>query len=574
MIDNIFFDIGIIMVVGTAFAYLARLLKQPIITGYVLAGLILGPFLQIITNQSIIVTLSEMGIAFLLFIVGLEIDLRKLKEVGMVSTIGGLTKSLILFSLGYVVVIFAGFRDMSAIYLGLILAFSSTMVVIKVLSDKRELDTLHARIIIGFLIIEDILAIFAMIVLANLDGFSFTLLFEAIWKTAFLFVIARGANKYIFPGLFKFAAKSSELLFLTAVAVTFTFSLLFSELGFSISIGAFVAGISLANLPYVYEIVGKVKSMRDFFSTIFFVSLGMSIVSISKSHIIITVILLLIIWLLKPLIVMFITAFFGYNKRPAFLTAISLAQISEFSLIIVTQGLVLGHISQEVFSIAAIIAVVTMSSTSYFIKYEYSIYSFFKDFLRKFDGFTNGIKHLEYQDKKLAYDVLLVGYDRIGYSIVKKLHILKKHLIVVDYNPEIIKKLIGKNIHCLYGDISDEEILERIDLKGLSMAVSTSPDKRDNKLLIKKVKAVNKKAMLFVTASQVEDALELYDAGADYVIVPHLLGGDHVSLLIEQFGNDIDKLIAHKLGHIEELRDRQSLGHDRPTHQNERHIHH
>jgi Trk K+ transport system NAD-binding subunit len=445
------------------------------------------------------------------------------------------------------------------------------MVVVKILSDKQELDTLHGRIILGFLLMEDLLAVFAISIMSNMGNFTIGLFLLLIWKALLLIVIARGANKYIFPKIFKFAAKSQELLFLSAISVCFLFSLFFASLQFSISIGAFVAGVALANLPYSYEIIGKVKSMRDFFATIFFVSLGMSIVRISFGHIMIAAMLILVVFLLKPLVTLFITAYFGYKKRPAFLTSMSLAQTSEFSLIIATQGLILGHITQELFSIAAIVAIFTMAATSYYIKYEYSIYTKMKKFLSRFEIFSNNKGEIEVETQSKQYDVLLVGYDRMGYSIVKKLHILKKELLVVDFNPEIIKKLHAQNIHAIYGDIGDVEIIDRINLKQLAMAISTSPDKRDNTLLINKTKEVNKRAMVFVTAYRVEDALELYDAGADYVILPHFLGGDHVSVLIERFGNDMDKLIRHKFTHIEELKNRQTLGHDHPIHQHQHH---
>jgi len=385
MIDNIFLDIGLIIIVATFFGFIARIFKQPLIPAYVVAGLVLGPILQIITNKSIIATLSEIGIAFLLFIVGLEIDIKKLKSVGLVSGLGGVIQSVTLFTLGFVVMLFLGFIPMEAAYIGIIIAFSSTMVVIKNLSDRRELDTMHGRLIIGFLLMEDFLAVLAISILGSLNDLTVGLLFVSIGKALLLFLLAWIGNKFIFPGLFKFSAKSKELIFLSAISVCFLFSLFFAYLGFSISIGAFAAGVTLANLPYGFEIIARVKSMRDFFATIFFVSLGTSIVGISRGHILALILLIAIIWLIKPFISVFITTFFGYRKRPAFLASINLAQTSEFSLIIATQGLILGHISQEILSITAILAVITMSATSYFMKYEYKVYYYFSGFLNRFD---------------------------------------------------------------------------------------------------------------------------------------------------------------------------------------------
>ncbi len=564
-LSTLFIDIGLIIIVGTIFGFLAKMLKQPLIPSYVLAGLLLGPILQIITHRGVIDILSEMGIAFLLFIVGLELNVSKLKNVGMVASVGGALQCAILFGIGFVIMMIAGFKYVEAIYIGMIIAFSSTMVVIKILSDKRELDTLHGRIIIGYLLMQDFLAIMALSLLGNLNDLTMWLFFVSLGKAFLLCFFSWFLSKYILPTIFKYSAAVQELLFLTAVSTCFLFSFLSAEvLGFSVAIGAFIGGVSLANLPYSYEIIGKVKSIRDFFSTIFFVSLGMSIVSITKSMILILVLLLIATLLLKPIIILFITAIFGYKARPAFLTSISLAQTSEFSLILATQGLILGHISQEIFSITALLAVLTMTLTSYLMKYEYWFYDLFKGVFGKFDLFTSGKDH-EFLNEKSKYDVLLIGYDRIGYSIVKKLHLLKKKLLVVDFNPEIIKRLIKEKIHCLYGDISDIEILERINLKQMAMVISTSPNKQDNLLLIKKTKEVNKKALIFLTAYKVEDALELYGQKADYVILPHFLGGEHVSLLIESFGDDMDKVIKHRYAHIEELKKRQTLGHSHPA---------
>lgn len=570
--DNIFLDIGVIIMIATLLAYLASLLRQPLIPGYVITGILIGPVLGLITNTSIIQTLSEIGIAFLLFIVGLEIDLRKLKDVSLVSSIGGLISITTLFSFGFIFASVLGFVSIQAVYVGLIIAFSSTMVVIKLLSDKRELGTLHGRIIIGFLLVEDIVAIIALSVLTTSSNFSLMTFSLSLLKGLAIFAVAILASKYAFPVLFKFAAKSQELLFLLAVTICFFFSLLFTLVGFSIIVGAFVAGVSLANLPYNIEIIGKVKSLRDFFSTIFFVSLGMQLMIGSIRIIMIPLaVLVLFIILIKPLIIMFISSFFGYEKRTSFLTGSSLAQTSEFSLIIASLGLVLGHISKEIFTLAVILALTTMTVTSYFIKYEDKIYRMFIPYLRIFDIFAKASSYsLEYLPDKMSGFVLICGYNRIGYSIVKTLKRLEKRLIIVDFNPEIIRALIKRKMPCLYGDVGDIEIIGRLNLKEASMVISTVPTKQDNLLLIKKLKEVNKKAPILVTANQVEEALQLYKAGADYVILPHFLGGEHVSALIKRSAGDIKKLSKTKKSHINELLERRSLGHEHPNHHDTR----
>ena len=263
---------------------------------------------------------------------------------------------------------------------------------------------------------------------------------------------------------------------------------------------------------------------------------------------------------------MFLCSFFGYKSRVGFSTSIALAQISEFSLIIVSQGLILVHISKNILTLTILTTIITMILTSYFIKFDNSLYLKFNRLFKPFDKLTASYKELEYLPKKKKVDVILCGHNRIGYSISRTIINLKKRLFVVDYNPEIIKMLIKKKVPCLYGDISDTEVLERLPFKGTEMIISTVPSSRVNKLLIEKVKEVNKKAIIYVTSSSVEKALDLYESGADYVILPHFLGGEHVSLLIEKFSTNANKIIENKVSHINELKHRKEIGHEHPKH--------
>jgi len=565
--QNMFYDIGLMIVIAAAFAFLVKLIRQPLIPAYVLAGILLGPTLGLITDMGTIKILSEMGITFLLYIVGLEIDFRKLRNVGLVATLGGTIQILVLFSIGLITAAILGFLPMEALYIGIVLSFSSTMVVVKLLSDKRELDTLHGRIIVGILLTEDFYAILALSVLPILNKFSILLLVASILKGIGVVIIAFIASKFLFPHLFKFAAKSQELLFLLSLGVCFLFAALFSYVGFSIVIGAFMAGVTLANLPYNVEIISKVSSLKDFFATIFFVSLGLQLILSSVVKIVIPVILfLLLILFIKPIITLFICSFFGYEKRTSFLTSFSLNEISEFSLIIAAQGLILGQISQEVFSLTVILAITTIVATSYFFNFHDPLYRKALRLLAFFDRFPIAEFELESMPKTVRNHVIICGYNRIGYSIVKKLRSLRKKILVVDFNPEVIKKMIQQNIPSIYGDIGDIELLRRLNLKSAKMVISTVPTMQDNLLLIRQAREYKKDIIIYVTANHIEEALALYDAGADYVILPHFLGGEHVSLLIDAFTGDINKIIENKLNHINELKTRKELGHEHPMH--------
>src|SRR3989338_6047068 len=270
--------------------------------------------------------------------------------------------------------------------------------------------------------------------------------------------------------------------------------------------------------------------------------------------------------LIKPLVVMFICSFFGYKKRTSFLASVSLAQISEFSLIIVAQGLLLGHVSQEIFSLTILLAIITLIFTTYFVKFENRIYDNISKYLDVFDKFSENKEGLEYMPQNKSAEIILCGYNRIGYGIVKTLRRMKKRVLIVDFNPETIKNLIKEKVPALYGDVGDIEILERLKFKKARMVISTIPTEMDNKLLIKIAKKENPSIVVFVTASQINEALELYDAGADYVVLPHFLGGEHLSLLMEDFTGNMGKIIEHKIDHIKELKERRSLGHEHPIH--------
>lgn len=562
--SSLFLQLGIIVIIAAIAAFIFRILKQPSLLAYILVGIVIGPVLKLVTNTEIIESMSAIGIAFLLFIVGMEMDLKKLKTVSLVSTLGGMIQISILFVLGYLVALLLGFLGLEAAYIGLMISFSSTMVVMKLLSDNKELNTLHGRIVLGILLVEDIVAIFALSIMTSINDFSWMLFVSAILKFAFMFGLAYIASKLLFPKLFYYASKSHEqLLLIASVAVCFIFSLAFHYLGFSIAIGAFLAGITLGNLECNLEIISKVKSLRDFFSLIFFVSLGMALsLSALKEMWLLLVILLLIVVIFKPALNMLICSLFKYTKKPSFLSAISLTQIGEFSLILVAQGMALGHVSQELFSLTVILALVTMTVTTYFIKYDRGLYSLLRKPLKIFDRFTTA--GLEYLPKEAKPKILLCGHNRIGYSILKRFKAVKKDILVIDYNPEIISMLVKEGYHCIYGDVTDEEIIEKMNLRQIEMMISTVPELKDSLLLMKKARTANRRMTIIVTASEIDEALKLYQAGADYVILPHFLGGEHVANLIDLHQKGKIKLADEKKCHLKHLLERKEIGHEHP----------
>lgn len=558
-------DIGVIILVSTVSAFLAKLLKQPLILAYVLTGIFIGPYgLKLITQESLIKTLADLGIAFLLFMVGLELNVDRLKNVGRVSLGCGIGQIVVTFVLGFCLAMLLGFTQLESFYIGFALTISSTMIVVKLLSDREELDTLHGKIVLGTLLIQDIVTIMVLAILTTLDSFSVTSVVTASVIALGLVAVAILAGRYLLPPLVWFSSKSVELLFLTALAWFFAFSafshtvfLYFLNFaGSAVSIGSFLAGVSMASFPQNLEIVGRIRSLKDFFVTIFFVSLGMQ-VKLQVPTIVTMVILSLFVLVLTPIVVMTICSLFGYAKRTSLLTALALSQISEFSLILAAQGIAFGHISVEVFSLMTWTMLVTSTVSSYYIIYGNSIYNRLLPYLKVFDRFSRNISEDTCKDKRV--EVILFGCDRMGGMIIKTLQAMKKDFLVVDVNPKIIKSLISQGMHAVYGDVGDIEILEEINLDDASVVISTIPHLNENMLILEETKKRNRNAVVITTAQNSSNALKLYSKGSDYVIIPHMLGGEKASELLIDYMTNENELMYLKRKHISRLENQNRL---------------
>jgi len=555
MAGNLFFDIGLVIIVAAIFALIARFFKQPLILAYMLAGAVLGPAgLKLVSDQASILTLSEIGIAFMLFIVGLELDLKRLGHLGIISVTVGVGQVIFTFLIGYLIALSLHFSSTAAFYIAIALTFSSTVIVVKLLSDKNELNTLHGRAALGVLLVQDFVAVILLTILSGNTFVGGSAVSFALMKATTLILIAFAGGIYILKYLFRFIAKNQELLFLFSVAWCFLLALLSHAFHFSIAIGAFLAGVSLANLPYNIEIISRMKSLRDFFATIFFVSLGMEMTFGSFKGVLVPVIIFSLFVLIgNPIIIQAVMGLFRYKARTSFLTGISLAQISEFSLILVAFAYGAGIITQKVFSIVAFVGVITITVSTYMITYNQKLYHLLKPFAKLFE--RKRPKRLEYYPIK-RYDAVLCGCRRMGGIILKTLKKLKKNVLVVDFDPEVIKRFIRQKQPCIYGDIGDLELIERLPFAQAQFLVSTIPDPEDNMLLIGRAKGVNKKIIAIVTASHADEAIELYDAGADYVILPHYLSGKHVALVLEEADKNIRNIFKHKRKHLKELKKR------------------
>lgn len=553
--EGVLFSLSIIIILAAVLTVLARVVKQPPIIAYLVAGILVGPLALNLINpysSEMLKTFSHIGVAFLLFIVGLSLDFRVLKEIGGVSTFAGFAEIGVTGVIGFLIALGIGFSSLTALYIGAALAFSSTVVVVKILSDKKEIDTLHGKIALGILIVEDFVAAIALMVIPILNngGSAIEMLKEIgiiVALITSLFLLAT----YVLPRIMDYLARNQEVLFLFGIGWALTLASTFELLGFSLEIGALLAGMSLASSKYTLELGGKIKPLRDFFVVLFFVFFGSQLATLLSWKMIGTALLLSgFVIVGKPLIVMTILRVFGYKKRTNFLTGSSLAQISEFSLILTLLGYNLHHISQEIMSLAVLVAIITIGVSSYSIYYSHVIFEKISRMLNIFEG-----KRFEKnKNKEESYEIILIGYHRIGYKVMQAVKGLNKKFAVIDYNPKVILSLGKWGINAIYGDAGDRYFLSELPLDKAKLIISTIPDEAINVTIKERLKEINSEAAFIATAEQPRIAHDLYEEGVDYVIVPHHLGGDYVAHMINQFKTDKEKYIEFGKKHKHSLK--------------------
>ena len=539
---NIFFEITVIICLAAILAGIFRVLRQPAILAYILTGVIIAHVGFFPTsNQDFLQTLAQLGITFLLFMIGLEIKLKELPTIGKVAAITSISQIVLSFIGGFAVSKLLGFTDISSVYVGLAVTFSSTIIVVKLLSDHRDLGSLYGKIAIGVLLIQDFLAISVLILLSgfqNGSGLDLSQIGLLILKAVVIFGWIIVLSRSVFPRIIELFAKSSETLFLISIAWVFGLAAFVSSplIGFSIEIGGFLAGLALSNSIANYQIIAKVKILRDFFIILFFVVLGLQMKFDNIGSLLIpSIVLSTFVLIGKPIIVAGTMGMLGFRKRTSFLTGVSLAQISEFSLILVFLGASIGQIPQSVVSLVTLTGIITFVLSTYVIIDDNNLYLRFHKYLSIFE--RRKVKREEVIDPddigEFEDHVVVIGGDILGRSIIEALS-KDDHIVVVDFDPNIVKSLKSDKIHRLFGDITDFDIQERARIKTARLVISTIPDIEDNLLLLKMLNRENRKAKIVMMSLEAPDAKALYKAGADYVILPHLAGGRQIAKIIRE----------------------------------------
>jgi len=534
--EHIFVEITLLFAIASFLGLLSLRLKQPLMIFLIFTGILSGPsFLNIIQPSEYLHSMSQIGISILLFLVGLKLDINMIKHVGKVALATGLGQVIFTSLFGFLLSYFLlGIDPVSSLYIAIALTFSSTIIIVKLLSDKHELNALYGRIALGFLIVQDIFVILSMVlfsVIGNqaLDGntkglYEVSIGILMILSFVYLFI------RYISERITTYVAKSPELLLFFSVFLATTLSLLTYELGLGMELGGLLAGVCVASTSSRDFIASKMASVRDFLLFFFFIVLGLHFqLNDMQGYLLEAIVLSLFIIIGNPLIVIIIMNLLGYKKRTGFKAGLTVAQISEFSLIFIEMGSNLGYVNPNIVNMITLVGIITITSCAYCISYSDYIYSKIENILSIFE-FRKVKKYKEdavkHRDKK--YDIILFGLGSYGRMIINELKDKNLKILGIDFDPDEVKKIHKKGCDAVIADLSDVEFLESIPLLDSKVCICVTTPAYEGALLttdprgvlLKFLKHKGYKGKVVIRAKNTDEVELLDEIGAHVILDP------------------------------------------------------
>ncbi|HEU4371346.1 MAG TPA: cation:proton antiporter [Methylomirabilota bacterium] len=544
--------IGVSIIAAAAFALVARAVSQPLILGYILAGAVLGPNLGVglVADEASIELISEMGLIFLLFIIGLEVNVPALAQAGRAIVLSGLLQFPLCVALGWWLLgglaADTGGR-FDRLYLAVAVSLSSTLIVVKLLFDKFEMGTLAGRITLGVLVFQDLWAIAFLALQPSLHALRPAALLLSLGAGVGLVAGAGVLSRLVLPRLFRSVARSTELLLVTAVAWCFLVSGTAGTLGVSREMGALIAGMVIAAFPYGTEVITRLAGVRDFFVTLFFVALGLKVPAPSGRLLLLAALVGAFVIASRFVTMLPIFALLRSDTRTAGVVAVNLGQMSEFSLVIVSLGLALGHVSSSLASLVLYTLLLTAVVSTYAIRGNHALASA----LARVMAATGAPRWLGRVAPPAAaddsasgdpHDIFFLGVSREGLAFLRHLErehpAMKQRIVAVDFNPETLEQLQADGVECHYGDVSSAETLRHAGIEHARVVVSSISDwflqGTSNLRLLRQVRGLAPEVRTIVTADTLAAAERLYTEGADYVLIPPVLAAEHLyGLLLE-----------------------------------------
>ena len=479
-----FAEIAFLLLMAACAGLAGRLLRQPLIVAFIAVGLLAGPSaLDVVRSGEQIEFLSELGIAILLFLVGMKLDIKLIRSLGAVSLLTGLGQVAFTSIFGFLIGLALGLDAITSLYVAVALTFSSTIIIVKLLSDKKEISALHGQIALGFLIVQDLVVVLAMIVLSAIGIGADS---DESTTRSIVTVLGAGVAMVIFVGLFvryvatwltNMLAKTPELLMIFSIALAAVFAAVGDVIGLGKEVGGLLAGVALASTPYRETIAARLAPLRDFLLLFFFIALGATLdLSLLGAQIWPAVIFSVFVLVGNPLIVLAIMGALGYRKRTGFLAGLTVAQISEFSLIFIAMGVSIGHVTQETLGLVTLVGLVTIAASTYMITYSHQLYSVFEPVLGIFERRGAPREAEEADDSRDAdYKVLIFGLGRFGTAIGLRLHKRGVAVLGVDFNPSAVERWRSLEMDASYGDATDPEFVAGLPMPEADWVVITVP---------------------------------------------------------------------------------------------------
>lgn len=533
--QSAFGEVATLLVLAAVVGFIGIILRQPLIVSFIAVGLIAGPSaLNVVRSDEHINLLSELGIAALLFLVGIKLDIKLIRSLGAVSLMTGLGQVAFTSIFGFLIGLALGLDAATSLYVAVALTFSSTIIIVKLLSDKREIDSLHGQIALGFLIVQDLVVVFAMIILATVgigsgDGHGSGNIFVVLASGIALVGLVVFFIRYAANPLTERLARAPELLVIFAIAQAAMFAAIGDFAGLGKEVGGLLAGVSLASTPYRETIAARLAPLRDFLLLFFFIALGATVeLSLLGTQVTAAIVFSLFVLIGNPLIVLAIMGSMGYRKRTGFLAGLTVAQISEFSLIFIAMGVALGHVNSDALGLVTMVGLVTIAASTYMITYSHQLYTVFEPVLgilerRGTPREPGGGGHHEiYQ-----CDVLIFGLGRFGTAIGMRLKNKGIRVLGVDFNPIAVRRWRNLGLNAEYGDATDLEFVSTLPLSTAKWVVSTIPihptgvsfeDTR--RTLIQAARSSGFRGRIAVTSHSEADTKEHLALGADIVLEP------------------------------------------------------
>lgn len=504
MVEGSFVSVALILALAVAAGAIAKLLRQPVVVSFIIVGILAGPTaFNLVEGAEEIRLFAKFGIAILLFLVGLKLDFHMIRSTGKVALVAGLSQVAFTAAVGFGIAMLFGFEATTAFYIAVALTFSSTIIIIKLIGDKRELDTLYGRIAVGILIVQDILVVAAMVVIVTIgtpgEGSVVTDLVVTLASSAVFLGVIAFASKFVLEKVLDWISKSPELTLLFGVAWAIVLAAISILIGLSMEIGAFVAGVSLASTAYRESLGARMVSLRDVMLLFFFIELGASLTfADALGQLWPAIVLSVFVLVGKPLIVFAIMGWMGYRSITSFRTGVALAQISEFSLILIALGYSLGQVDSAVLSLVTLVAVFTITVSSYLILYTDKLFPLMQGFMHLFE--RGKASAVDEESQSLSFDAIVIGSGRFGTEVISGLISSGSSVLAVDLDPDALARARELGAETLFGDVGDPDFAKMLPIHQTGTLICTAPDRSTNTLLLESLKSLDYGGELYLTA--------------------------------------------------------------------------